>query len=520
MKDKPNTIREVIRQHAISQPSARSLAKQVGCSDKTVTRILIEAKRHGVTPDHLDELSDDDLLSMFSSTRKREAGKHMPDFAEVHTQLQKHKHATRIELWHAYREQCIAAGDEPYAYSQFNHYYRQFQQRIDLSMRQEHYAGELIYVDFAGKGLVWTDAKTGKEHKVQIFVAVLGCSQYTFAYAVPSQKLCHWIEAHNQMFQFFGGVPEAVVPDNLKSAVVKAGSFPEINRTYLELARHYACAIVPARARKPQDKSLAEVGVLQVTRWITAPLSRERFFSLQELNAAIRKRLKVLNERPFKRYPGCRQSRFMELDKPMLKCLPAQTFEYAEWVAKQKVSSDYHVYVYGHAYSVPFQLVSEKVEARVTSKLVEIFHKNKRVASHPRSHSQGGHSSNPLHRPKSHQAYAQQTCQNYLKWANRVGDACKEVVRSQFAGRPDHSFVASKACAQLKKLCNLFGAERFESACARAMAINSLTVKSVRSILQNGLDQLNDDESTTVSLPHHANVRGPAYYQGGQSHAV
>jgi len=382
-------------------------------------------------------------------------------------------------------------------------------------MRQIHYAGDCVFVDYAGKTIAWTDPETGEAKNAQVFVGVLGCSNYTFAWASDSQKLEDWITAHVQMFQFFGGVPSTIVPDNLKSAVTSSGVIPQVNKSYSDLAKHYNCIVQPARVYRPQDKSLAELGVLFVTRWITVALKRQRLFSLTEVNEAIMKLLKKLNDRPFKRLQGSRQSQFLELDKPQLQSLPNERFEHAEWVREQKVGRDYHIYVKQHAYSVPYQLVGERVEARVSANTVEILHLNKRIASHIRSHKQGGFTTDRSHMPVSHRKYAERNFNQYKSWADGIGSAAKDAIYSQFAGKDEHSTSACKACDQLQKLERLYGRDKFETACERAKQLASLTVTSIHSILKRSKFDTEDQEPIQAQLPLHHNVRGANYYGSG-----
>jgi hypothetical protein len=339
--------------------------------------------------------------------------------------------------------------------------------------------------------------------------------------AVASQSLPDWIKAHIKMFAYFGGVTTCVVPDNLKSAITKPGSQPIVNRTYEELAEHYDFVVEPSRVRRPQDKSLAEIGVLLVTRWITVVLKRRRFFSLEEINKAILPLLEFVNNRPFKRYPGCRNTRFEEAEQQHLKPLPEQAFVFGQWVSGVTVNNDYHVWVENHAYSVPYDYCGEKVDARITADTVEFWSDRKAIALHPRSLEKGGATTNTEHRPLSHRAFAEQTRQHYLEWAEELNDAVVSVVTAQFSKRPEYSTTASKACSQLQKLEKQYGSHRFERACICACEINSRTVTSIRSILQCGLDNQSENTVQNTLLPHHQNVRGAEYYgQGGMQDGV
>lgn len=508
-----SNLREVLRLIGNTNFSNRAIGRITGISHNTVSKYRERLRNGEQSLDNLLERNDLQLATIFSGSRGFTAEKRMPDWNFIHTQMQA-RHQTLLQLWEEY---CLISPDDAYSYSQFTHHYRTHIDRIDLSMRQVYYAGEIVFVDYAGRTVTWYDANKNQECRAQIFVGVMGCSNYSFVWASASQKQEDWIEAHIKMLEHFGGVPQVIVPDNLKSAVTKAGAFPVFNRIYLECMRHYDTAVDPARVRKPRDKAKAESGVLFISRWIITLLSRQKFFSIEEINAAIRPLLDQFNERKFKRLPGCRRSRFQELDKPMLKPLPPTAFEYAEWIGEQKVPPDYHIYVRQHAYSVPYQLVSEKVEARITLRAVEIFHLSKRVAIHPRSDDQGGFTTNPDHRPLQHQAYASQTMDSFYAWAQRIGPSATRMIAAQFEGKPEHSLLGRKACMQLDKLCRAHGEERFESACLRAIEIGSLTVKSMRSILQHHLESTGDDDHPVQpELPLHYHVRGAQYYLEGR----
>lgn len=424
MKLKTNTFREVLRLSLTTDFSATRIGEILGVATNTVLHYRKQLNGESITWDQLKELSDSELAMKFMAVRARDKGKVLPDFADYEKRKLKNKYLTNQFFWEEHRADHKESG---YSYSQFTHLYRKFLKRTRITERILHYPGEILFVDYAGTTVPWKDRKTGKVFKAQIFVAVLGCSNYTFVWASKSQKLEDWIEAHVQAFAFFGGVTESIVPDNLKSAVTKPGRDLELNRTYLDMGRHYNVVILPARVRKPQDKAKAEQGVLHISRWILAPLRERTFFSVEEINEAIQLLLPVVNSRPFKDLPGCRQSRFEEIDKPALRPLPAQRFEYAEWAAPQKVRDDYHVKVHKHFYSVPFHLVGERVEARVTRNIVELYHDNKRVASHLRSFEQGGSTADKHHMAPQHLAYSDQSLESYLAWAQRFGSATQAV---------------------------------------------------------------------------------------------
>jgi transposase len=419
-----------------------------------------------------------------------------------------HKCQTLSQLWEEYR---LINPDDAFSYSQFTYHYAKFRKTVDVTMRMTHRPGECVFVDFAGLTIPWKDNDV--ERKAHIFVAVSGASNCTYSLACRDQSTESWIDAHNKMFAFFGGVHQVVVPDNLKAAVIKPGSFPALNRTYLDMARHYGITIAPARVRRPQDKSKAEAGVLFVSRWITAPLRRRKFFSLEEINEAVGEMLPALNERKFRRLEGTRLSRFLDIDKPALKPLPAKPFECVTWVHEQRVPPDYHVYIEGHAYSVPYRFVGKMVEACYSLSSVQFFHDHQRIASHCRSFEKNGRTLDDTHMPHAHKAYSERQLNDFLMWSKNIGVYAIGAVEAQFEGKPNYSYTAAIACDKLKRLCTLYGAERFESACKRACLLQSLTVKTIRSILTRKVDSLEIPEPLNVeSFPIHQNLRGADYY--------
>lgn len=507
-------LRQLLRLLTTTNYSNRRIAQLVGISPNTVRTYRRKRQETAVTLAELEQDSDDQLLNRFHLITSTGSIKRQPDWAYIH-QLMQDKHQTLIQLWEEYRSIHPA---DALCYSQFTHWYRQYVKSIDVSMRQYYAPGEVCFVDFAGKRIAWTEPQTGETHYAEIFVGVLGYSQLVFAEALRDQSLEGWLKTHPLMFEYMGGVPRVVVPDNLKSAVTRPGKFPEINHSYQELAEHYGFVIDPARVRRPQDKSLAEIGVLLVTRWITVVLRRRRFFSVEEINQAMAELLEQLNQRPFKRYQGNRRERFEQTERAALSALPSKSFEIGRWLHLQKVNRDYHIYVHGHAYSVPYELTGQLVDVKVCPSKVEIYFHHKLIAMHIRSHVQGGTTTENSHRPKSHQAYAAQSKSHFTQWATAIGEHALALVSAQFDGVPDYSLQGCKACSQLQKLARQYGQSRFERACQCACEIQSLTVSSVRSILQCRLDEPAGDVTPVQGqLPLHHNVRGARYYfDGGQ----
>jgi len=416
-------------------------------------------------------------------------------------------------LWQEYREQYP---DDGYSYAQFCHRYLQWLGYQKRSMRQTHAAGEKLFVDYCGPTMAVVNPDTGEIRTAQIFVAVLGASNYTFACASWSQKQADWLQAHVQAFEYFGGVPEVVVPDNLKSAVRKTNRYePDINPSYQQLAAHYGVAVVPARPYKPKDKAKAEVAVQVVERWIMARLRHQTFFTLSSLNQAIRLLLDDLNRRPFKKLPGSRLSQFEQLDKPVLRALPTQAYQYAE-VKQARVHIDYHIEYDKHYYSVPHHLVKQRVEVQASEQTVAIYHQGQRVACHARSYRKGAHSTCEEHMPRAHLAIHEWSPGRFLRWAADIGPETCAVVK-HILEEKRHKEQSYRRILGLLGNAKKYGRERLNNACGRALLINSPTRTSVESILKQGLDQVAvDTQSNTIQeelcLDHHENIRGEDYY--------
>lgn len=503
-------IREILRLKHYCNCSIREISRSCGIGRGTVGDYLHRAKAAGLGWPLPDELSDTALeQQLFPSSAPRTAqSKFIPDFHEVHKELQSRKSVTLNLLWQEYKEQH----PDGYQYSWFCHSYRDWAARLDVVMRHEHRAGEKLFVDYAGQTVEVVDSETGEVSKAQIFVAVLGAGSYTYAEATASQGLEDWIGSHVRAFFFYGGVPEAVVPDNLKSGVSKACRYePDINPTYNDLARHYQTVILPARVRKPRDKAKAETGVLLVERWILAKLRKHTFFSLDELNREIKRLLRELNDKPFQKLPGSRKSRFEKIDKPALKPLPSEPYELAYW-KKAMVHIDYHVEVERHYYSVPYSLVKKKLDVRYTASTVECFYRNKRVASHLRDNRPGRHTTIKEHMPVSHRKYLEWTPDRFKRWAAKIGPQTFILTETLLVKR-GHPQQAYRSLLGILRLGKAYGNGRLEAACERALHINALSYRSIESILKNGLDQKPLPGSCNKTTPvKHNNIRGAGYY--------
>ena len=379
-------IKEVLRLHYESGLGRRQIGRSLGISHATVRGYLRRAEQAGLSWPLPDTLSDAQLEQrLFPPLNMVPDGERpLPDWSSQYKEL-KRKGVTLFLLWQEYK----AIYPEGYQYSRFCDLYRAWASKVDVSMRQTHKAGEKMFVDYAGQTLPVTNPQTGEIRQAQVFVATLGASSYTYAEATWTQTLPDWIGSHTRAFAFFGGVTEILVPDNLKSGVTTPCRYePGLNRTYMDLAAHYGTAIIPARVRKPKDKAKVESSVLLAERWILASLRNRTFFSLNEANAAVAELLTHLNDRPFQKLPGSRREMFETLEKSTLKQLPASPYTYAEW-EKARVHIDYHVEVDDHYYSVPYQLIKQRLDVRITAHTVECFLKGKRVASHRRSSHKG-----------------------------------------------------------------------------------------------------------------------------------
>ena len=507
-------IREILRLRYECRLSIRQISASVKVSTGAVTKYLRQFEKSNLTwplPDSMDDSALINQLSPEAASRQHQ-GLIDPDWGEIHNTL-KRKGMTRQLVWEEY---CDVYPHNAYSHTQFCHRYSEWCKKQKRSMRQQHKGGEKLFIDYAGLTVPVVSKETGESATAQIFVAVLGASNYTYAEATWTQGSVDFIGSQVRALKFFGGVPEMLVPDNLRSAVTRACRYdPDINRSYLHMAEHFGCSVMPARPYKPKDKAKVEVGVQIVERWILMRLRHTTFFSLSELNWEIHRLLEDLNNRPFKQKPGCRRSQFDQLDKPALMPLPRHPFEHLEFKIA-KVSIDYHVQFSSHFYSVPHQLVREQVEIRASYHTIQVLYKGKPVTSHARQYAAGGFTTKPEHMPKRHQKQQQWTPGRLLSWAQKLGP---EVLRftQQLLDSKEHEEQAYRACLGLLNLEREYGQKRLDAACDRAIKTGGRRVGNVRSILQSGLDKVplelpekNDSERVTRS---HENIRGANFYQ-------
>jgi transposase len=511
-------IREVLRLRWQNNFSNRKIANSCSISHTTVREYLTRAKLAGLSwplPVQLDDGALENLLfpspGLVPPDRRQ-----MPDMDYIHKEL-KRRSVTLQLLWYEYKE----ANPEGYQYSRFCELYRQWAEKLDVCLRQHHRAGEKLFIDYAGQTVPIYDPTSGDVSHAHLFVATLGASNYTFVEATLNLDLPSWVKLHVNAFEFLGGVPEILVPDNVKTGVTNPCRYePDLNPTYQDLAQHYGTCVIPARVAKPKDKAKVESAVLCAERWILAALRNHKFFSLAELNKAIAEKLVQFNNRKFNKLDTTRKALFETLDRPALKPLPQQPFEYCEW-KKAKVNIDYHIEVDGHYYSVPFQLVKQDVDVRTTSTTVEVLFKNRRVASHKKTNRPGAFTTLAEHMPKAHQKYLQWTPSRIIRWAGQNGPKTKELITRVLESRP-HPQQGFRSCLGIMRLAKRYSAERLEAACSRAVVIRGYSYKSVESILKNGLDQqpLQAEQTGNSAQPIvHPNIRGKQYYLQGDHHA-
>lgn len=502
-------IKDILRLRYDTGLSLRDIASSLNLSVGVVSKYLQIAAAAGITWPLPAELDEHALANKLQPPPAKLPTAPLPDFTRLHQELRR-KGVTLQLLWEEYAE---ANPIEHFSYPHFCRLYRQWRQRLQPTMRQTHTPGDKMFVDYCGPTVPIIDRVSGEVRRANIFVAVLGASNYTYAEATLTQQLHDWTGSHVRAFEFFGGVTRLVVPDNLKSGVTKACRFePALSRTYAEMLEHYDTTALPARPYKPRDKAKVEVGVQIVERWVLARLRKMTFFSLADLNAAIRQLLDALNNKPFKKLPGSRHSQFEALERTVLKPLPIRAYEYAEW-KKARVNLDYHIEIGGHYYSVPHSLIKRQLDVRITATSIECFLNNQRVAVHPRSDRKGDQSTIVEHMPKSHRAHREWSPDRFLNWATTIGPHTRDLVDHLLTNRP-HPEMGFRSCLGLLSLEKRFGNERLEAACHHALALSSPTRMSVLSILEKGLDSQPLPESEAAATPLvHENVRGAAYYQ-------
>ena len=504
-------IKEVLRLcHELGR-GQREIARCLQIAQSTVHEYLGRAQRAGLSWPLPEGFDNRKLEAALFPPGQRESPHRqpLPDFVEVENELRSHRNLTLLLLWQEYH----ATHPDSYSYSRFCVLYRRWKRKQDVVLRQDHKAGEKLFVDWGGDPLPIHNRDTGSVWYAPIFVASLGASSYTYAEATRDQQLASWLGAHARTFEAMRGCARFLVPDNTKTAVTRACRYdPDLNPTYQAFAVHYGIGILPARPYRPRDKATVESNVQVVQRWILAALRHRKFFNLTEANVAIRELLMALNHRPFKKRSGSRASRFEEFDKPALQPLPATPYDLSEW-SKARVNIDYHCAFDENFYSVPYTLVQEQVEIRATATTVEIFHQGQRVASHPRSPGKELAITNPQHRPKSHQAHLEWTPSRMVNWAATIGPHTAQLFQRILEDKP-HPEMGYRSCLGIIRLSSLYSPTRTEAAAELALRTGACRYQSIKSILQTGLDQQPRPNPTLPSTPptQHDNLRGPQYF--------
>jgi len=500
-------VREILRLKFLNQLSVREVARSCGLPVSTVGDYVQRAEAAGLGWPLPEGMADSELQTKLLGGVPDTVAltKDAPQWAQIHEQLRR-KGVTLQLLWQEYRR----AHPDGFQYSRFCELYREWAGTLEPVLRLPHEPGQKVFVDWAGM-TVPIHHPDGTTSQASIFVAVLGFSNKTYAEAFANQQLPAWIAAHCRAFSYFGGVVRAVVPDNPKTGVIRACLYePELHATYQAMAAHYGTAVLPARPRKPRDKAPVENGVLIVERQILAALRDQKFFSVEELNRAIRPLLDKLNAQPFQKLEGSRNSWFDSEEKDKLLPLPAHGFEFATWL-KAKVNIDYHVAVDNHFYSVPYSLIHRQLDVRLTEQTVELFHDGKRVAAHARSRAPGKFTSLNEHRPKSHQRYLEWTPGRMIDWARQIGPQCGQVIEHILASKP-HPEMGFRSCLGIIRMGKRAGDQRLEAACGRALRFGVCSYQSIKSILESGLDRQAEEPELALPVGAHENVRGQEYY--------
>jgi transposase len=502
-------IREVLRLRFDLGLTFREIANSINGASSSVGDCVMRFKASGLTWPIPSDVNDTDLeLRLYPGQPSSLLPKSTPNWMYIHAELKK-RSVTKMLLWQEYKD----LHPQGYQYTQFCAHYLKWEKSADLVFRNDHRAGERAFIDYAGQTMPIWDVTTGGSRPAQIFIGVLGASNFTFAEATWSQSIPDWLGSHNRMFKAFGGVPEILVPDNLKSAIKKACRYdPVISSAYYELAKHYGTSVIPARAAKPRDKAKAEAGVLLVERWILAALRNQKFFSLDDLNEAIAELLIKLNSKKFQKLEGSRQSLYESIDKPALKPLPTNAFEICDFKLA-RVNINYHVELERYHYSVPYQYVQKEVLIRYTAILVEIFSNNELIATHRRHSKVGGYTTLEEHMPPKHQAYVKWSPERMINWVGEAGPNTSKVAELIIGSRkhPEQSY---KVILGLIRMGEQYGKDRLENACTRAIAMNTPYYASIKNILKSNLDKsppriTAKADSQSIS---HENIRGPEYY--------
>lgn len=505
-------IREILRLKHLGI-GIRATAESCNCSRNTVREVLRRAELLNLSWPIPEDMDDEKLTQLiYPSTSIPVPRKPEPDYQYIYEEL-KSPHVNLKLLWTEYKSQQ----PDGLEYSQFCHKYSEWAAKTKAVMHINHKPGDEMFVDWAGTKMTVIDRKTGEIIPAYLFVSTIGTSAYPYVEAFPSEKLENWILAHIHAFEYYQGVPRQLVPDNLKTGVKKACNYdPELNKTYLELSEHYGCAIVPARSRKPRDKSPVEGTVGDISTWIAAALRHQRFFDFYSLNTAICKKLIEFSEKPFQKKDGSRKSIFIEEDLPALQPLPSAPYEIASWKVAT-VSFNYHIEVDKMYYSVPYEYIQKKVDVRVTSVIIEVYSNHVRICSHMRLYGKPGqYSTYSEHMPPNHREYVAWDRDRFLSWASKIGQNTQELVEQILSSKKIEQ-QAYKSCFGLLKLADKYTAYRLENACEKALSLRSPSYTTVSNMLKNGMDKVPTPSVSSKNnvIPLNSNIRGAEYYSNG-----
>ena len=509
------SYREILRINSQGL-SQRSIAASCGCGKGTVQRTLEHAKKHNLAWPLPPDMTDSRLRDLFSPSSRDSGYYKEPDYEWIHREMAK-SGVTLSLLWNEYCATCRQNGEIPYMYTAFCDRYRDYSVKTKATMHIERKPGEQMEVDWAGQTMEITDNMTGEIIPAYVFVAVLNYSGYAYVEAFLTRNQDNWIAAHVNAYRFFGGSTRILVPDNLKTGVLKNTKAEVVlNQAYHEMAEHYGTAVLPARVRKPKDKPSVEGAVGVISTWIIAALRNWKFFTLQEINEAIGGKLEEFHQKPFQKKQGCRLSVFLVEEKPLLLPLPSRAFEFAQWKICT-VAYNYHISVDKMYYSVPYAYIKKQAEVRLTRSMVEVFVNGDRIASHIRKYGYPGqYSTLPEHMPEDHRQYTQWNSERFHSWARSIGDNTVVVVKAILDSRKIEQ-QGYRACMALLKLSDKYTASRLENACKRALSYTpSPSFKSVQTILATGQDNLPEDESSDDAAAEFGFTRGPGYYGGDE----
>jgi transposase len=504
--------REILRLKSLGISHSR-IAESMGIARQTVVTALQRAIVQGVDWQAAEAMSDRELAAKLFPTGEDKPSYKMPDYDYIHREMAK-PGMTQQLLWFEYCDQCRDSGEIPYQLTQFKAHYREYLIKTKATMHISRKPADIMEVDWAGQTAQIVDSDTGEVLDAYVFVAALPYSGYAYAEAFSSQNQEAWIAAHVNAYKYFGGVTRMLVPDNLKTGVVKhTRNEIVLNKSYQELAEHYGTAILPARVRAPKDKATVEGTVGNISSYILAAIRNQKFFTMRELNAVIKERLYNFNHKPFQKKDGSRATWFAE-ERDSLLPLPLKPFELAEWKSAT-VSFNYHIAVDEQYYSVPFEYIKRRVDVRLTRSVVEVFFEGSRVCSHVRLHGRRGqYNTQEVHMPPKHQQYVQWNGERFRKWAAKIGENTAAIVESILTGYKVEQ-QGYRACMALLKLSDHYSPERLESACSKALDYTPRpSYKTIQTILKSGQDRISEESSAPAAPSAFGFTRGADYYKG------